>query len=221
MNEMLFLLHLVLASLFIWPFMRLGKSGFICWICLQPILANLFVLKQIVLFGFQVTCSDVYAVSTALGLNLLQEYYGKESAKQAVWISFMCLVFFVAMSFMHLVYTASERDYTQQAYQLILSATPRLVAASVFSFFCVQWLDVQLFGFLKSKAHRLSLFSRNIISLSVSQCLDTLLFTFLGLWGLVSQLFDVFFISFIIKLSVALLLSLSTLRKGTYEQLSV
>lgn len=221
MNEVLFLLHLAVAAFFIWPFMRLGKSGLMCWIGLQPILANLFVLKQITLFGFHVTCSDVYAVSTALGLNLLQEYYGKESAKKAVWISFMLLLFFVVMSGLHLLYTASSQDYTQSAYQLILSSTPRLVAASVVSFFCVQWIDVQFFGFLKSKSHYFSLFTRNIMSLSISQCLDTLLFTFLGLWGLVGQLFDVFLMSFIVKLSIALLLSLSTLRKGTYEQLPV
>lgn len=221
MNEVLFLVHLAVAAVFIWPFIKLGKSGLMCWICLQPILANLFVLKQITLFGFHVTCSDVYAVSTALGLNLLQEYYGKESAKKAVWISFILLVFFVVMSGLHLLYTASSQDYTQSAYQLILSATPRLVAASIVSFFIVQWLDVQFFGFLKTKAHRFSLFTRNIMSLSVSQCIDTLLFTFLGLWGLVSELFDVFLVSFVIKLSIALLLSLSTMRKGVYEHVPV
>lgn len=221
MNEIIFLLHLAVAALFLWPFIRLGKSGLMCWIGLQPILANLFVLKQITLFGFTVTCSDVYAVSTALGLNLLQEYYGKEAAKKAVWVSFMLLGFFVVMSCIHLLYTASAQDYTQNAYNLILSATPRLVGASIISFLCVQWFDVQFFGFLKTKADRLSLFSRNIMSLSVSQCIDTLLFTVLGLWGLVSELFDVFVVSFIVKLSIALLLSLSTIRKGSYEQLPV
>lgn len=221
MNETIFLLHLGLAAVFLWPFMRLGKEGLMCWIALQPILANLFVLKQITLFGFTVTCSDVYAVSCALGLNLLQEHYGKDAAKKTVWISFMLLIFFVAMSCIHLLYTPSAQDYTQSAYQLILSATPRLVAASIVSFFCVQWLDVQFFGFLKTKAHRMSLFTRNITSLTVSQCIDTLLFTFLGLWGLVSELFDVFVISFVVKLTIALLLSLSTMKKGTYEQLPI
>ncbi len=221
MNEYVFFLHLIIAAVFLVPFIKLGKQALICWICLQPILANLFVLKQILLFGFTVTCSDVYAVSTALGLNLLQEYYGKESAKKAVWISFMLLLFFVVMSAIHLLYQASEQDYAQSAYVLILSATPRLVAASIVSFFCVQWLDVQFFGFLKTKAHRLSLFTRNILSLSVSQFFDTVLFTFLGLWGLVSELFDVFLVSFIVKLTIALLLSLSTMRKQTHDSVSV
>lgn len=221
MNEAIFLLHLAIAALFLWPFMRLGKESLMCWIGVQPILANLFVLKQITLCGFTVTCSDVYAVSTALGLNLLQEYYGKESAKKAVWISFILLVFFVVMSLVHLLYNASPQDYAQGAYQLILSATPRLVGASIVSFFCVQWLDVEFFGFLKEKASGLSLFSRNILSLTVSQAVDTVLFTFLGLWGLVAELFDVFTVSFVVKLSIALVLSLSTIKRVRNEQLPV
>lgn len=219
MNETLFFLHLFAVCLFLWPALKKGKEGLFCWIGLQPILANLFVLKQIELFGFIVTCSDVYAVSTALGLNLLQEYYGKEAAKKAVWLCFYLLVFFVAMSLVHLLYLASPLDNTQHAYMQIFSATPRLVVASIVSFSLVQWLDVQFFGFLKKKFAKTSLFTRNIMSLTLSQFVDTLLFTFLGLWGLVSMLFDVFLVSFFIKLSIALLLSLSSLKK--YEHVSV
>jgi queuosine precursor transporter len=221
MNETLFLLHLVIAAAFLYPFMKMGKSGLMCWICLQPILANLFVLKQIHLFGLTVTCSDVYAVSCALGLNMLQEYYGKDVAKKAVWCSFMLLVFFVVMAGMHLLYTASADDYTQGAYTQILSSTPRLVGASIVSFLVVQWFDVQFYGFLKTRFKKLSLFGRNITSLSVSQFIDTVLFTVLGLWGLVSELFDVFLVSFVIKLTIALLLSLSTMRKQTHAHVSV
>lgn len=221
MNEILFFLHLVIAALFLYPFMKMGKEGLMCWICLQPILANLFVLKQIHLFGLTVTCSDVYAVSCALGLNMLQEYYGKDVAKKAVWCSFMLLIFFVVMAQMHLVYTASEQDYTQSAYTQILSSTPRLVAASIVSFLVVQWFDVQFYGFLKARAKKLTLFGRNITSLAVSQFFDTVLFTILGLWGLVSELFDVFLVSFIIKLTIAVLLSLSTMRKQTHAPVSV
>jgi uncharacterized integral membrane protein (TIGR00697 family) len=215
MNECIFFLHLLIASCFLWPACRLGKEALICWTCIQPILANLFVLKQITLFGFTVTCSDVYAVSCALGLNLLQEYYGKDAAKKSVFISFVMLLFFVVMAAMHLLYTQSPSDYTHAAYSTILSSTPRLVAASVVTFLIVQWFDVQFFGFLKEKFLKLSLFARNSISLTISQCIDTLLFTFLGLWGLVSDLFDVFLLSFIIKLSITLLLSLCSLKSFT------
>jgi len=218
MNEMLFLLHLALCMLFLLPLIRLKKEGLVCWVAILPLLANLFVLKQITLFGFTVTAADVYAVACALGLNLLQEYYGKESAKQAVKISFVLLLFFVVMAYTHILYIPSGCDYTQTAYSTILSTTPRLVFASITSFFLVQSFDVFFFGLLKERAKALGLFGRNIASLTLSQFVDTLLFTILGLWGLVEELFDVFIISFIIKLTIGLLLSLPTLRKNAYVQ---
>lgn len=221
MNEYIFLLHLLLSACLLWPFLRLGKEALFAWVTLQPILANLFVLKQVALFGFTVTCSDVYAVSSALGLNLLQEQYGKECAKKAVWASFLLLVFFVIMAFWHLLYYPSASDYTHNAYSAILSSTPRLVAASVASFLCVQWFDLQFYAYLRAQREKLSLFGRNIISLTMSQFIDTLLFTFLGLYGIVSELFDVFLVSFCIKLAIAILLSLTTTKKGAYGSLSV
>jgi uncharacterized integral membrane protein (TIGR00697 family) len=220
MNEFLFLLHLAIVTLFIWPAIRLGKEALISWIVVQPILANLFVLKQISLFGFTVTCSDVYAVSCALGLNLLQEYFGKECAKKTVWLCFYALVFFVVMSLLHLLYLPSPYDVAQSSYARILGTTPRLAAASIISFLSVQWFDVRFFGYLKRQT-RLSLYLRNSLSLTVSQAIDTLLFTFLGLWGHVDFLFDVFIISFIIKLAIGLLLSTSSLKKNAYEPVSI
>ncbi len=207
------MLHLFASVLFLLPFIRLGKEALIAWIVLQPILANLFVLKQMTLFGWTVTCSDVYAVSCALGLNLLQEYYGKETAKRTVWLSFLLLLFFVVMASLHLLYIPSSFDTAHAAYSQILSPAPRLVAASVATFLCVQWLDVQIFGFL---GKRLPLYIRNCISLTLSQFVDTLLFTILGLYGLISELFQVFLVSFAVKLTIALLLSLSTIRRKEY-----
>ena len=60
----------------------------------QALIANLFVLKQIHLFGMEVTASDGYAIGSLLGLNVLQEFYGKKEAKQATCICFFFMTFF-------------------------------------------------------------------------------------------------------------------------------
>ena len=60
-------------------------------------------IKQIDLFGFSVTCSDVFAIGGILSLNLLQEYFGKEAASRAVKVSLLALLFFAVMSQVHLV----------------------------------------------------------------------------------------------------------------------
>jgi uncharacterized integral membrane protein (TIGR00697 family) len=206
MNEIIFITHLFIVILFALGTLRIGKEALSAWVVLQVILANLFVTKQISLFGLNATCSDVFAIGSVLGLNLLQEYFGKPLAKKTTWISFYFMLFFAGMSQIHLFYTPSSFDTTQSAFQTILASTPRLLFASLFTFLLVQQVDVRLFGFLKSKLSA-PFTVRNIISLLITQLLDTVLFSFLGLYGLVSSISEIILISFLLKLLILVLLS--------------
>src|SRR5688572_18017847 len=117
MNEWLFIFHLLFCIALSWSAQRLGEYGLLTWVVLQPVLANLFVLKQMHLFAMNVTCSDVYAVSAMLGSNLLQEYYGQAVAKKAIMLSFCAMLFFVAMGYIHLAYQPSSFDTTHTSYK--------------------------------------------------------------------------------------------------------
>ena len=72
MNETIFFLHIFSALLFLALAIRLGKMALGVYVALSGVLANLFVVKQIELFGLHATASDVFAVGGILGLNLLQ-----------------------------------------------------------------------------------------------------------------------------------------------------
>jgi len=200
MNETLFFLHLFLVFAFGCIALRLGKVVLVSWVALQAVCANLFVVKQIFFFGFEITCADVFAVGSVLGLNLLQEYFGKESAKQALWVTFFSMLFFAVMARIHLVYIPSSGDTTQEAFRSVLSSTPRLFLASLGVFFVTQQLDIRIFQWLKQKMTRLPFPCRCGISTALSQLSDTVLFSIFGLWGLVASLSDVILVSFLIKL---------------------
>lgn len=199
MNELIFLGHTLLVVGFVFGALRLGKSSLIALMALQAVLANLFVVKQMSLFGFGVTCSDVFAIGSILSLNLLQEYYGKEAAQKAVNVSLLSLVFFALMSQIHLLYLPTQSDGTQGGFQAILGATPRIVLASIAVFYFVQKIDVRLYGWLKEKFEGGQLSFRMGISLLFSQLLDTILFSFAGLYGLVESLFDIILVSYLAK----------------------
>lgn len=181
---------MLLVVAFVFWAARHGKSSLIALIALQGVLANLFVVKQMSLFGFSVTCSDVFSIGGILALNLLQEYYGRESAKLAVKISLVCLSFFAVMSQFHLLYLPIGSD----PFIPIFSSTPRIVIASIGVFYLVQQVDVRLFGLLKG---RLAL--RMAGSMLITQLLDTGLFSFFGLYGLVESLFDIIVVSYLVK----------------------
>ena len=200
MNEFLFLLHIWVVIAFVFIALRMGKGALMVLVALQGVFANLFIVKQMSLFGFSVTCSDVFAIGGILSLNLLQEYFGREAARKTIRISLLSLLFFVCMSQIHLLYAPIALDGTQGAFSTIFSSSLRIVFSSMITFCVVQQFDIRLFPLLKGK-----LPFRVGLSLLCSQLLDTLLFTFLGLYGLVESLFDVIFVSVVTKSFIILM----------------
>lgn len=194
MNEALFFLQILVVVSFVFLALRAGKNALIALLAIQGVLANLFVIKQITLFGFSVTCADVFTIGAILSLNLLQEYFGEKTARFAVKISFISLLFFVLLSQIHLLYVPSETDTTQVAFQIVLVHSVRIIFASLVTFYIVQQFDVRFFGWLKGR-----LPIRVAISLVCSQFLDTVLFSLLGLYGIVDSVIHIMIVSFVVK----------------------
>ncbi len=204
MNESIFFLHLFFVLGFLWIALKRGKETLYLFVVLQVVFANLFLVKQMRLFGWDVTCSDVYAVGALLGLNCIREIYGAKKAQTAISLSFLALLFFLCMSKVHLFYLPNCFDTTHDAFSKIFSSTARIVLASLSVFYLVQKFDAWLYGFLKKHKENL-FFLRMNGSLLCSQFLDTVAFTMLGLLGVVGSVVDVIFVSFAIKAVVIFL----------------
>lgn len=202
MNELLFFFQCFLILGFAFGAVKLGKEALVAWVAIQALIANLFVLKQISLFGFEVTASDAFAIGSLVGLNFLQEFYSKEEAKKATWICFFFMVFFVFVSQVHLYYIPSAHDTTNEAFNTILSPSPRLLIASMIVFLFVQQIDIRFFSFLKKTMPQISFAFRSAMVLILSQFIDTFLFSFAGLYGIVASVMSVIVISFFVKLLV-------------------
>lgn len=202
MNEFIFILQILLITAFTFGAFKLGKEALIGWIALQALIANLFVIKQIGLFGFEVTASDAFAMGSLLGLNFLQEYFGQEEAKKASWICFFFLLFFTLVAKLHLLYEPSLHDASQSAFLTILSPAPRLLIASMGVFFIVQQIDIYLFSWIKARFPLKSFALRASLALAVSQGIDTVLFSFAGLYGIAASMLDIIILSYAIKLIV-------------------
>lgn len=204
MNVFLFFLHNLAIVLSLLGALSFRKEMLICLVCLMGVLSNLFVLKQITLFGYSVTCADVFAVGTSLGLNLIQEYWGKATAKRTIWLSFFCLIFFLCMTQFHLSYIPNEYDCTSGAFDTILCFAPRIVAASFVSYLISQSFECYFFGALTEWLSGRFFIFRNYCSLSLSQLIDTVMFSFLGLYGIAGNITHIIIVSYFIKLVIIL-----------------
>ena len=202
MNELIFLIQIVVIAVFAYGALKLGGGALTAWVAIQALIANLFVLKQVTLVGFNVTASDAFAIGSLLGISLLQEYYGKEEAQRATWICFFFMVFFTLVSQLHLMYAASLYDTSESSFKQLLSPAPRLLSASLIVFLIVQKIDIAIFSFLKNNYSNWGFSVRTVISLVFSQFLDTFLFSFAGLYGIVISVVDIIIVSFAVKLTV-------------------
>jgi len=198
-NELIFLLQAAIVGLTTLGALALGREALVTLICVQCLLANLFVLKQTMLFGLNATCSDAFTIGATLGLNVLQEYFGKAIARKAIWINFFVLVSYALFSRIQLAYLPSATDTMQAVYLPVFSVMPRIVIASFSVYLIAQTVDYFVYGLLKNSPRRMPLLVRNYASMLVSQLVDTILFSFFGLYGLIDNLWQVIVISYVIK----------------------
>ena len=205
MNELIFILHVILITGSSLIALLIGPHALIASVCLQVVLANLFVIKQMSLFGMNVTCSDAFIVGGIFGLNLIQEFFGKQLARKTIGISFFIVMFYLVMSQLHLWYTPNNFDTMHQSFENILGLMPRITIASITVYLFVQLIDTQLYGFLKKLTSGRYAMLRSITSLTCSQLIDTILFSFLGLYGIVGSVWNIIIVSFTIKIIVILL----------------
>src|SRR3954464_3708856 len=92
-NELLFCMQSFIISLFLLQaLLKDARDELVAIISLCGILANLFVLKQITLFHLEVTASDAFMISGIIGLNLIQEYYGRPATRRAILTAYVSVI---------------------------------------------------------------------------------------------------------------------------------
>lgn len=204
-NELLFLIHITAVAGITLGALALGKEALITTVCLFSILANLLVTKQITLIGLHVVSTDVFIVGSILGLNLLQEYFGKPAALKAIGINIFATLTYLAMTMLHMAYQTSPFDTADPHFNAILSPMPRIIIASLCVYLIAQLIDTQLFHILKQLLGGRYLVLRNTLSLAITQLLDTVLFSFAALYGIVHSIGSIIIVSYSIKMIIIIL----------------
>ena len=205
MNELIFIIHSCLVSLCAVGALVLGKEALTAFISIMCILANLFVLKQITLLGYNATTSDALSIGATIGLNFMLEYYGRAAAQRAIGISFAAIMVYTMLSYLHLSYVPSTYDLSNAHFIALLSVMPRILIASCTVYVIVQVIDYNLYTFLNYIFKNRYFIMRNYISVIICQLLDTVLFSFFGLYGIIHNIGHVIMVSYTIKVILIVL----------------
>ncbi|WP_348664128.1 queuosine precursor transporter [Chlamydia vaughanii] len=214
-NEIIFIIQTVLIVISGIIFASKSTGWLTGWLSLLSVIMNIFVLKQITLCGLEVTSADVYMIGMLSCLNYSRELYGKDKVNHAMIGSWIITIAFLLIAQLHLALVPSPNDSSQQHFLALFSPTFRLTIASLVTLAIVQVIDLALFVYLKNLFKGKAFGTRSAISLISSQVLDTLLFSFLGLYGLVANLTHVILFSLITKI-VVIVMSLPIVMIGKF-----
>ncbi|MCM3705784.1 MULTISPECIES: queuosine precursor transporter [Cytobacillus] len=208
-NEWFGLLFAIINFILVLAMYRLfGKTGLFVWIGFSTVMANLQVVKTIEMFGLTATLGNAMYGTAFLVTDILNEKYGKEEAKKAVWLGFFTLLSMTLIMQMVLLFKPHETDFAQESLSTLFSVLPRIAAGSLAAYLVSQFTDVYIFSYLKKKFPKDGQFwIRNNGSTMISQLLDTLVFTSIAFLGVfpTEEWIQIFITTYFLKFIVAVL----------------
>lgn len=205
MNESLSILTLVLSFiLVIVMYKYLGKVGLFLWICLSTIIANIESVKLITLFGIETSLGNILYGSTFLATDIINVKYGEKEAKKTIVVGFISMMIMTLFMTLCLLYSPSINDFSQSSLKTIFTVNIRVSIASIIAFSISQLIDARLFQILHKKYNKLWL--SNNASTMISQIVDTIIFSIITYYGLVSNnsLFQIIVSMYLFKFIIAL-----------------
>lgn len=202
-NELFIVGHIIIVTTAIWLAYIHSKTALTAVISLCIFLANLFVLKEIGLFGLCITPTDAFTAGAGIGLGLLQYKWSRQAAIETLYITFACAALMALLAQWHLWFIPVTHDLMQAHYVAILSPAPRLIIASLISYACCQLVEISMLTFLRRSATFLPFELQGFIAMAIASVVDTIMFSYLGLFGLVSHISHIIIVSYIVKLITA------------------
>lgn len=206
-NELLFLLSIFFVFITTVIALKLGKSYLTSLIISEGLIANIFLVKEIKLFGLAVSAADVFIIGIILGINLLEEFFDKESASLAINGYLYSLFIFFIFRTIHTAYEPTIYDTTHESFNIIFQFSSRIILATFLVSFCSLHLDRFLYRLLSKFLGTSYLPLKNFITGSISQLFDTVAFSYIAVYGLFSNIYNIIFFSYLIKIITLLLLT--------------
>ncbi|HIN46454.1 MAG TPA: VUT family protein [Candidatus Marinimicrobia bacterium] len=180
-NELLFIIQTIIGLAFTLVAFSMGRNWLYGYIAVCIVLANIFVTKQITLFGIPATGGNVLYGSTILATDLLSEHFGKREARQAILLGFGAALFYLIMSQFILKFSPSPDDWgAADGMATIFDFAPAIVLATLMAYLISQFHDIWAFHWIREKTGGRYLWLRNNGSTWVSQLFDSVVFSILA-----------------------------------------
>jgi len=204
-NELLFILVMLLAFIFVLIATRFGKE----WLIVIPpvflVFANIFAPQFITVFTLTTSLAVPIYAAIFLATDIIAEHWGKKEARKIIWIGFFTQIALVV--FTQILLRAEVLQISQtvdEALTVIFGFTPRIVLGSFIAYLISQHWDIWVFHSLKEKTEGRFLWLRNNASTISSQFIDSTIFIFIAFYGVLPGIWELVFSVWILKVLVAI-----------------
>jgi uncharacterized integral membrane protein (TIGR00697 family) len=148
------------------------------------IVSNIIAVKLIDVAGMILPAAIIiFPISYILG-DVLTEVYGFARARQVIWLGFLCNLFAVIAISIGGLLPAAGFWGGQEAYDMILGAVPRILAASFLAYLVGEFVNAYVLARLKVAMEGRHLWVRTIGSTLAGQLLDSAIFITIAFAGI-------------------------------------
>ncbi len=171
------------------------------------LLSNIIACKIITLGGLILPAAIILYPLTFLFTDVVAEIEGKKSAADLVMTGFYMSLFMMLVIFIVKILPPAGFWKHQEAYNIILGSTPRIVIASMIAYIISQRHDIWAFHWWKQKTEGKHLWLRNNLSTIASQLIDSVLFITIAFWSVFppSVIGMMILGQYVVKVGIALL----------------
>jgi queuosine precursor transporter len=149
-------------------------------VCIAGVLGN----KQVALGPLAVEAGIFAFLLLVVISSAVAELHGRATANRLVVIGFVPLIMSLLLTLLVLATPAAAKMETERlaAFELMMSATPRIWLGGIIAYGVSQLLNVTIFSRMKREGGRL-LWLRSAVAGVLSQIVDTLLFITIAFYG--------------------------------------
>lgn len=120
---------------------------------------------------------------TFLLTDIVNEKFGRKETQRMIWLALGTQIALIAFSYL-IVHAVPAPFFTgQEAFALVFGTVPRIVIASLITFFISENLDTYLFQWFKKATGGKHLWMRNAFSSLPAMLVDSVLFVTLAFYG--------------------------------------
>jgi uncharacterized integral membrane protein (TIGR00697 family) len=147
------------------------------------VISNIIAVKLVMVGGLILPAAIVIFPVSYLLADVLTEVYGFRAARRVIWLGFFCNLLAVAAIYVGEYLPAAGFWPDQVAYDKILGATPRILAASFLAYLVGEFANTIIMSRLKVAMAGRHLWLRAIGSTLVGQGLDSAVFISIAFAG--------------------------------------